>query len=212
VARDGAKTRERILDASQQLVLAHGFAATSVDDVIAAAGTTKGGFFHHFPSKQDLASALVARYAAADMALLDELSARSERLSADPLQQLLLFVGLLAEAVEEHGGDDPGCLFTTFLYERDLVDGATRATIAAAMHSWRDRTREKLERAAERYPPRIEVDLEAVADQLTTLLEGAYVLSRALDDPRLIRGQLEQFRTYLALLFAAPPLAAPSRV
>ena len=119
-------------------------------------------------------------------------------------------LGLLAEAVEEHGGDDPGCLFTTFLYERDLVDEATRATIAAAMHSWRDRTREKLERAAERHPPQIEVDLEAVADQLTTLLEGAYVLSRALDDPRLIRGQLEQFRTYLALLFAAPSLTAPS--
>ena len=208
--RNRAKTRERILDASQQLVLTHGFAATSVDDVIAAAGTTKGGFFHHFPSKQDLASALVARYAAADMALLDDLSARSERLSADPLQQLLLFVGLLAEAVEEHGGDDPGCCSRrsstseTWSTRRHARRSPPRCTAGATGQ------REQLERAAERYPPQIEVDLEAVADQLATLLEGAYVLSRALDDPRLIRGQLEQFRTYLTLLFAAPSLTAPS--
>ena len=50
--RDGTATRTRILDAAQALVLKQGYAGTSVDDVIAAAGTTKGGFFHHFPSKQ----------------------------------------------------------------------------------------------------------------------------------------------------------------
>jgi AcrR family transcriptional regulator len=207
---DGTQTRTRILDAAQELVLAHGFAATSVDEMIAAAGTTKGGFFHHFPTKQHLAGALVERYAAADLALLEELTTRSARLASDPLPRVQVFVGLLAEAVEEHGGDDPGCLFATFCYERDLVDGTTRATIAEAMRAWRDRMRELLEDAAREHPLRADVDLETVADQLTTLLEGAYVLSRALDDPSLIRGQLEQFRTTLGLLFAPAVTGARS--
>src|SRR5262245_66274424 len=90
--RDGSATRTRILDAAETLVLDQGFAGTSVDEVIATAETTKGGFFHHFASKQELARALVERYVAADLELLDDLMARSEAESDDPLKQFLHFV------------------------------------------------------------------------------------------------------------------------
>jgi TetR/AcrR family transcriptional repressor of nem operon len=200
--RDGTATRTRILDSAQTLVLQQGYAGTSVDDVIEAAGTTKGGFFHHFPSKQDLARALVERYAAEDSAVLDELFARAERMSRDPLQQLLLFVALQEESAEELAQEDPGCLFASFCYERDLFDLATRDVIADSLREWRERTRAKLDEVAERYPPRIPVDLDALADQGVALYEGAYVLSRALGEPDILKGQLRHFRTYLELLFA----------
>jgi TetR/AcrR family transcriptional repressor of nem operon len=199
--RDGPATRTRILDVTQQLVLENGFAATSVDEVIAAASTTKGGFFHHFPSKQALARALVERYVAADMEQLDSLFARAERLSRDPLQQLLLFVAMQEEDVDE----DPGCLYASFCYDPELLDDATRAMIADAVLAWRDRTRAKLEQVVECYPPRIPVDLDALADEGLTLFEGAQVLSRALREPQLLKGQLRHFRTYLELLFAPTP-------
>jgi TetR/AcrR family transcriptional repressor of nem operon len=201
MSRDGTATRQRILDTAQDLVLQRGFAGTSVDELIAAASTTKGGFFHHFASKQELARALVARYAAKDVALLDDLFARAERLSSDPLQQLLLFVALQEESAEELAGDDPGCLFASFLYERDLVDEETRRTIADAMVAWRVRTRAKLDEVVALYPPRVPVDLDALADQGQTLFEGAYILSRALGEPTLLKGQLRHLRTYLELLF-----------
>jgi TetR/AcrR family transcriptional regulator, transcriptional repressor for nem operon len=187
------------------MVLERGFSATSIDEVIAAAGTTKGGFFHHFPSKAELARALVDQYAAADMALLEDVFARAERLSGDPLQQLLLVVGLLEEAVAEPGGDDLGCLYAAFCYDRELVDEATLDTIAKAVRAWRDHTRELLEQVVERYPPRLPVDLDALADQGLAVLEGAYVLSRALGEPDQLARQLRQFRTYLELLFNPPP-------
>jgi TetR/AcrR family transcriptional regulator, transcriptional repressor for nem operon len=205
MARDGTATRTKILDAAQALVLDQGFAGTSVDDVIAAAETTKGGFFHHFPSKQELARALVERYVAEDMELLDDLFTRAERLSRDPLQQLLLFVGLQEEAADELAGDDPGCLYASFCYERDLFDEGTRAAIADAVLSWRTRTRAKLDEVVELYPPRIPVDLDALADEGLTLFEGAYVLSRALGEPQLLKGQLRHFRNYLELLFWPAP-------
>jgi TetR/AcrR family transcriptional repressor of nem operon len=199
--RDGTATRTRILDVAQELALEKGFAATSIDEVIAAAKTTKGGFFHHFASKQDLARALVERYVATDMELLDDLFARAERLSNDPLQQLLLFVGLQEEAADELASEDPGCLYASFCYEQALVDDATRGLIAGAVRAWRSRTRDKLDEVVERYPPRVPVDLDALADQGLAVYEGTFVLSRALGEPELLRPQLRHFRTYLELLF-----------
>ena len=209
--RDGTATRARILDAAQKLVLEQGFAGTSVDDVIAAAGTTKGGFFHHFASKQELARVLVERYVEGDMRLLDDLFERAERLSRDPLQQLLLFVALQEEAAAEPAPDQPGCLYASFCYERELVDEETRKLIAGAVVAWRTRTREKLDEVVALYPPRLPVDLDALADEGLAVFEGAYVLSRALGEPQLLRGQLRHFRTYLELLFSpAPTAAAPA--
>jgi TetR/AcrR family transcriptional repressor of nem operon len=202
MSRDGSATRTRILDAAQELVLEQGFGGTSVDAVIGAAGTTKGGFFHHFPTKQDLACALVDRYVAEDMALLDSLFERAERLSRDPLQQLLLFVGLQEEAADELTGDDPGCLYASFAYERELFDEVTREAIAKACLQWRERTRAKLDEVVAIYPPRLEVDLDSLADEGLALFEGAYVLSRALGEPQLLKGQLRHFRNYLELLFS----------
>ena len=155
MARDGTATRTRILDAAQILVIARGFSATTVDDVIAEAQSTKGAFFNHFPTKRDLARALVQRYAADDAAVLASLLTRSERLSDDPLQQLLLFLGLLADEAEESMRTTPGCLFASFCYERELVDEATQKLIAEALRLWGSTIRTKLEEIAERYPPRL---------------------------------------------------------
>ena len=95
----------------------------------------------------------------------------------------------------------PGCLYASFCYEQELVDASTRDLIADAVLAWRARTREKLDEVAARYPPRVPVDLDALADQGLAVYEGTFVLSRALGEPELLRGQLRHFRTYLELLF-----------
>ena len=92
-----APTRERLLDAAQAGINERGFAGTSIDQIIERAGVTKGTFFYHFKSKNELARALIERFAAADRAVLGESMARAERLAEDPLQQLLIFVGLMIE-------------------------------------------------------------------------------------------------------------------
>jgi TetR/AcrR family transcriptional regulator, transcriptional repressor for nem operon len=199
--RDGTATRTRILDAAEALALAQGFAGTSVDEVIATAKTTKGGFFHHFASKQALAQALVERYVAADLELLDDLLARAEAASDDPLDQLLHFVAAQEDLVDGFDGGVPGCLYASFCYEQELVDDTTRDLIATAFLAWRSRTREKLDEVAARYPPRVALDLDALADQGLAVYEGSFVLSRALGEPELLRGQLRHFRTYLELVF-----------
>jgi TetR/AcrR family transcriptional regulator, transcriptional repressor for nem operon len=202
VARDGTATRLRIMDAAQALVIARGFSATTVDEVIAAAHTTKGGFFNHFPTKQALAHALMERYAAQDAELLATLMARSERLADDPLQQLLLFLGLLTDELEEWMATTPGCLMASFSYERELVDDDTEKLIVRALRLWGDTMHAKLQDVARRHPPKLDVNLQAVADQVATTIEGSYVMVRALGDVTIVRGQMDQLRAYLRLLFA----------
>jgi AcrR family transcriptional regulator len=53
--------RERILELAEESVLAKGFQATSIDELIAGAGITKSGFFYHFKDKTELARSLLVR-------------------------------------------------------------------------------------------------------------------------------------------------------
>ena len=101
MTRDGTKTRERILDSAERLVLDQGLAGTSIDQMLADAGTSKGAFFHHFPSKNHLARALVERYAANDVGYLEEYMARVEAETDDPAEQVVAFIRLFEETADE---------------------------------------------------------------------------------------------------------------
>jgi TetR/AcrR family transcriptional regulator, transcriptional repressor for nem operon len=203
--RDGTANRERILDAAQQLVLERGFAATSVDAVLAAASATKGGFFHHFPTKNDLGHALLERYAAADKRLLEEFMAAAEAESDDPAEQVVAFIRHFEQAADEFAPTQPGCLFVSFIYERQLAGHGTDDLIANAIRDWRNRLLEKLEAAARAHPPTTGVDLPSLADQVFTVFEGGFILTRAMNDPAHLSAQLAHLRHYLELLFQLSP-------
>jgi TetR/AcrR family transcriptional repressor of nem operon len=205
VPRDGSATRERILDAAQRIVLERGFAATSVDAILAAAPATKGAFFHHFASKSDLGRALLERYATADERMLDEFMAAAEAESDDPAAQLAAFVRHFEEAADELASAQPGCLFVSFIYERQLAGDGEDGLIATSIRHWRARLLEKLEAAAELHPPAIAVDLHSLADQVFTTFEGGFILARAMHDPSHLHAQLAHVRHYLELLFGLSP-------
>lgn len=200
--RDGTKTREQLMDAAEALILDHGFAGTSVDRIIEDAGVTKGTFFYHFDSKRELAHALVERYSRLDLEHLETNMARAEKLARDPLQQLLIFVGLFEEAAGGLVEPYPGCLFASYCYESQLFDREIHAVIEDNVAVWRRELGAKLAEVAERHPPRMEVDLESLCDTLTVVFEGAFILSKICKDPRVVAQQLRHYRNYLELLFS----------
>ena len=206
--RDPERTRERILDAAQALILDHGFSATSVDAIVGRAGATKGAFFHHFGSKADLAKALVERYAALDREHLEQGLARAGKLSSDPLQQLLLLIAFYEEEFEAMLEPFPGCLFASYIYEAKLFDDATLAVLRESTLLWRRVLRAKLEEVAAAHPPRREVDMESLADLFYSLSEGAFVMTKTLGDKTLLARQARHLRTYLELLFGPAEAAA----
>ena len=200
--KKGSETRERLLALAEEAVLAKGFAATSIEELIAAAGLTKSGFFYHFKDKNALAKAMMLRYLARDKAILDDLFARADELNEDPLHGLLVALKLFAEMTASLPEVHPGCLAASFCYQDQLFSREIRDLNAQSMLEWRHRFQERFEAIARLYPPREEVDLAALADAMATVVEGGLILGRALRDGSILPRQVLQFRTLVRLAFA----------
>jgi TetR/AcrR family transcriptional repressor of nem operon len=197
MSKSGKATKERILDAAEALVFEHGFAATSLDSVLERAELTKGAFFYHFKNKAELGTALMRRFGAEDQKFLEATMSRAEKLSADPRQQLLIFVGLMVEPFEDLTEPVPGCLFASYVYQRLEFSEDVSKIASDTILVWRKRIVEKLKAIDDLDPA---LDLEALADQLTVIVEGSYILSRLLGDPSLLPRQVKHFKRYLELL------------
>lgn len=197
----GETTRTGIMDAAESLILEQGFSASSIDRIIGRAGVTKGTFFYHFPSKTALAHALVERWARFDVGHFEDNLARAEAGHEDPLEQLLAFIDAFRSSAEELVEPYPGCLFASYCYEADLFDAETLQVIDDTYLHWRRRLGRKLEEVAQRHPPVLEVSLSTVADMMTVIFEGAFVMSKTLKEPGTVAAQLTQYRNYLVLLF-----------
>jgi TetR/AcrR family transcriptional repressor of nem operon len=202
--RKGQLTRERVMDIAEANVLAKGFGATSIDEIIAEAQITKSGFFYHFRDKNELARALLQRYIERDEELLNALFARARALHEDPLHAFLIGLKLFAEMMEDLPAGHPGCVVATICYSERLFDAEVRALNRSAVLAWRARFRAVLEEIAAASPPRDDVDLAAVADLVSTIVEGGIVLSKALGEPRILPEQVMALRSYVKLLFLEP--------
>ncbi|MDQ0354729.1 AcrR family transcriptional regulator [Rhodoplanes tepidamans] len=135
--RRRGETRERLLAVAEEAILAKGFAATSIDELIAATGLTKSGFFYHFKDKGELAKALLRRYLDRDEEILDGLFARADALSDDPLHGYLIFLKLFAEMLADLPGAHPGCLAASYCYQEQLFDQEIRDLNRAGVLAWR---------------------------------------------------------------------------
>jgi TetR/AcrR family transcriptional repressor of nem operon len=202
--RDGTATREKILAAGYDLVIGQGYAATTVDQIIRSAGITKGTFFHHFPSKDAMADAMFEAFTRRDEAAFAATFGRAEALTKDPLQQVLVAVNLMEEMFRALGTEEPGCLVAAYAYQDDLMTPAAKAGSRRMLEMWRDRVVELLEQARLQHRPRIDVDLVAVGNMLTVLIEGGFIAARIYGDNEVVFSQLKLFRQHIELLFDRP--------
>lgn len=196
------QTREQILDAAQSAVLAKGFSGTSIDELIAAVGISKSGFFYHFRDKSDLAKALLERYIAEDDRIFDALEAQADDLSEDPLHSFLIGLRLLADVFEDLPEGHPGCMVASICYHEQLFAREVQAMNASAVLGWRKRFRERLDRIAALYPPRIRVDLDDLADMVTVVVDGGIILSKITKDSKCLTRQVLLYRDFIRLVFS----------
>jgi AcrR family transcriptional regulator len=194
-------TRERLLVLAEAAVLEKGFAATSIDELIAGAGITKSGFFYHFKDKSDLAKALMRRYIDEHDTLLADIFRRADELNDDPLHGALVALKLFAEMMADLPSAHPGCLVASFVYQDQLLSAEVRELTLAGVQGWRRIFRERLERIAARYPPRIAVDLEDLADMANALVDGGIIMSKVLKDRTILPRQVMLYRELVRAVF-----------
>jgi TetR/AcrR family transcriptional repressor of nem operon len=202
MATKGETTRERILDAAQEMILDHGFAGVSVDRLIQSLGLTKGAFFHHFKNKNELARALIRRYADEGLQSFRDSMARARKLSDDPLQQFLIIIGLYEEMFADLTEPYPGCLLASYIYELQQFDAETRAIVNEEFILSRTELSRLIREIMQKYPPRRAVDPTSLADGFMSVFEGAFVLSKSLGEADVTVKQLRHYKAYIELLFS----------
>ncbi len=199
--RKGSDTRERILDVAEAAVLEKGFAATSIEELIAAVGITKSGFFYHFKDKNELARTLLVRYVEREDAIFDDLFRRADELNEDPLHGFLVGLKMMSELMADLPNGHPGCLVASFCYQDRLFDKEVRDLNAKAVLNWRKRFRERLELIAARYSPKGSVDLDDLADMLSVIADGGIILSRVVNDKQALSRQIMLYRDFIRAIF-----------
>jgi TetR/AcrR family transcriptional regulator, transcriptional repressor for nem operon len=199
----GERTRERIMDVAYQAIIEKGFAATSIEELVEAAGITKSGFFYHFRDKNDMARQLFERFLVEDEAIFDTLETRARELSDDPLQSLLILLNLYAQMMDDRDALHPGCMVATVTYQERIFDPALKQMNVEYLLRMRERFARWFAEILEQSSPTIAIDMDALADHLTVVVEGAIVQSKALNDLSVIGAQVRLFRSYVKLIFGA---------
>lgn len=200
--RDGSKTRDRILETTTHLVLENGFAGTTIDHILEETQLTKGAFFYHFKSKSDLALELMRYFAKKDFGELQSVLSDTEPYASDPRERLLQFVQWFIDVFQ--GLDTPfaGCLYASYIYEPEQFNQEIKDIVADGILLWRDAITRLINEAEEEGHAQIAYDAESLADMFTVILEGAFIVSKALNDAAVTANQLIHYRNYLALIFS----------
>jgi TetR/AcrR family transcriptional repressor of nem operon len=207
----GTATREKILDIAKSAVLAKGFQATSIDEIIAEAGITKSGFFYHFHDKNELARALVRRFRDQVEAVLEDTFGRAGELTDDPLQRFLIGLKLFAELVAEDHRDGSGCIIASICYQERLFDREVMSSIRDFSQSWRQRFHGYLSDIAKQYELAPGVDLDDLSDMLACIIDGAIIMARVNNDHRFIERQILAYRAQVRMAFPTPRIVVPQR-
>jgi len=189
--------RKRLLDAAMQVIRAQGYSATTVDDICRAAGLTKGAFFHHFKSKEELAIAAAAHFSA----MAEVLFAQADyRKLGDPLDRLLGYVDFRAAIID---GPIPEftCLLGTMVQEAYETYPAIRQACDSYIGVHAAEVAKDIAAAKALYAPDASWNAESLAFHTQAVLQGAYVLAKAKNGNAIARDCVAHLRRYLELLF-----------
>ncbi len=188
-----------MLDAATRLVREKGFAATSVDDLCADAGVTKGAFFHHFASKEALGVAAADHWAATTSALFAKAAYHAP---ADPLDRVFAYLDFRAELI---AGDvaEFTCLVGTMVQEVHESSPAIRAACDASITGHAETLVADIAEALADH--RVEaINPRSLALHTQAVLQGGFILAKARNDPMIARQSVAYLKHYVALLCGVP--------
>jgi TetR/AcrR family transcriptional regulator, transcriptional repressor for nem operon len=194
-------SRSKLLDAALQVIRTKGYVATTVDDICAAAGVTKGSFFHHFKSKEELALAAVEHW----NVMTGDLFAQSDyHQHADPRDRVLGYIDLRADILQ---GELPDytCLLGMMVQEtfdtHPRIRDACRAGIAA--HAQTVAT--DIAAAKARCAPDADWDPATLALYTQAVLQGAFILAKAQGSSQIVTQCISHLRQYVETLLPTDP-------
>lgn len=194
------ETKRKIVDAGMTLMRQRGFNATTVDDICSAAGVTKGGFFHYFKSKDEIAKAAVTYF---NEQKTKNYEAAAFRKLTDPLERVF---GRLDYVKESVGGNKhrttKGCLIGVFAQELAFTHPELREVCQEFFSRIVNDFAVDLTEAKAKYAPRSNFDPQSLAQFYVSLVQGSLMLAKTAENNDVLASNIEQFRSQLKCLFS----------
>jgi len=184
------------MDCARDLIRAKGYAATTVDDICAAAGMTKGAFFHHFESKERLGVAAIQRFEAMAEEIFGSAAFAAH---ADPRDRVLGYVDFRASMLQ---GDIAlyTCLMGTTVQEVYATHPDLRAACDQGMSEHVATLTRDIEAAKQAYAPEARWSAESVGYFIQSVLQGAFIYAKVKQGAGTAVESLAHLRVYLETL------------
>lgn len=194
--------RLALLEAAHALVRRKGWSATSVDELCAAAGVTKGAFFHHFASKEALGVAAADQWTARAQHSIFELP--DYLVIEDPFERLLGHIDFRL-ALIAGPAEDYSCFVGTMVQEAFATSDALRSASDASITAYGERLAQDIQQAIDRHGVADGITALGLAYHVQAVLQGAFVLAKAKGDPSYARETVGHLKRYVAMLFEKEP-------
>jgi TetR/AcrR family transcriptional regulator, transcriptional repressor for nem operon len=191
-------SKTQLLNAALQVIRAKGYAGTTVEDICEEAGVTKGSFFHHFKSKDELALSATAHWETMTESFF---ASAPYHHHLDPLDRLLGYVDFRG-AILTGELPDYTCLLGTLVQETYATHPEIRAACARGMSRHIAKLTPDIEAAKKRYAPKARWSPESVGYFIQSALQGSFIFAKAKQSPDVARENLAHLRRYLTALFA----------
>lgn len=189
--------RIKLLDAAHAVVRRKGYAATSVDEICAAAGVTKGAFFHHFPSKEALGVAAAEQWTNR-AAPMFEFPPYAQL--ADPLDRYLGHIDFRLAMLEGPVAEFT-CFVGTMLQESFATSDPIRVACDASISAYCERLAIDIQQALDKYETTHAVTALGLAHHTQAVLQGAFIMAKAKNDPEIARDSVTHLKCYVEMLF-----------
>jgi TetR/AcrR family transcriptional regulator, transcriptional repressor for nem operon len=191
--------RVKLIEAAIATVRYKGFSATSVDEICAAAGVTKGAFFHHFASKEALAVAAAGAWT--DIAEQRIFTLPDWVRIADPLDRLMGHIEFRLSMLNGPA-EDFTCFVGTMVQEAYNSSDPIRTACDASITAYARRLAEDIEAAIDQYGIGHGVNALDLAYYIQAVLQGAFILAKAKGSPEIARDSVAHLKRYVLMLFA----------
>jgi TetR/AcrR family transcriptional repressor of nem operon len=189
--------RPRLLEAALELIRKQGYASTSVDELCARAGVTKGAFFHHFPSKDALAVAAAGHWSELTQAFFE---AAPYHQHSDPLDRVLGYLDFRKAILKGEIGEF-SCLVGTLVQEIYSSHPRIRAACEASISAHAAKLGADIAEAMQRHRIRASWTAESLALHTQAVLQGAFILAKARGGAAIAADSIDHLRRYIEFLF-----------
>jgi TetR/AcrR family transcriptional regulator, transcriptional repressor for nem operon len=194
----GESSRTKLLNAALGVIRAKGFSATSVDELCAAAGVSKGAFFHNFASKETLAVEAANHWSEMTGGLFADAAYHGH---ADPLDRVMGYLDLRATMLDGPV-EEFTCLVGTMVQETFDSSNAIRAACEASITGHAQKLEADISEALTARAI-IGVSARSLALHTQAVLQGAFILAKATGGPELARESVAHLKRYFEMLFSA---------